>query len=179
MANRPPGQPDLKYDVCLSFASEQRDYVREVKRELQQAGLTTFFDEDEESMLWGNHLHEVLDDVYRKSSRFCVMFISREYGAKMWTNFERRSALARAMKDRHQNYLLPARFDDTVIEGLLPTVLDINLRMRSPAQFAQDIIKKVGLPTGVPRGGSASSTSDSSGSYPYSLDSDVKTLARS
>ena len=37
----------VKYDMCFSFASEQRDYVSKVRTELVKAGLNPFFDEGE------------------------------------------------------------------------------------------------------------------------------------
>ena len=85
------GRRQFKYDVCFSFASEQRDYVRQVKDELFKAELSVFFDEEEQVKLWGSFLNETFDNVYRKESRFCVIFISAEYAKKMWTNHERRS----------------------------------------------------------------------------------------
>jgi hypothetical protein len=132
----------FKYDVCFSFASEQRDYVRQVKDELFKAELSVFFDEEEQVELWGSFLNEKLDNIYRKESRFCVIFISAEYAKKMWTNHERRSAQARALSDRN-DYLLPARFDDTEIEGLPPTIAYIDLRKLTPEMFATLIIKKI------------------------------------
>jgi hypothetical protein len=132
----------FKYDVCLSFASEQREYVSKVRDELNKAGLRHFFDEDRQIEMWGENLYEVLDKIYRKESRFCVMFISSQYVNKMWTSHERRSAQARALRDRSV-YLLPARFDDTEIDGLPSTVLHIDLRQHTPETFAQLIIEKV------------------------------------
>ena len=141
----------FKYDVCLSFASEQRDYVSKVSDELNKAGLSHFFDEDEEVELWGKNLNEALDEIYRKTSRFCVMFISSAYAKKSWTIHERRSAQARALIDRGV-YILPARFDDTEIDGLPPTVRYIDLRNHTSETFAQLIIEKVrGNPTQTPR----------------------------
>ena len=132
----------FKYDVCFSFASEQREYVRQVKDELFKAEFSVFFDEEEQVELWGSFLNEKLDNIYRKESRFCVIFISAEYAKKMWTNHERRSAQARALSDRN-DYLLPARFDDTEIEGLPPTIAYIDLRSLTPETFATLIIKKI------------------------------------
>lgn len=57
-----------------------------------------------------------LDEVYRKKSGFCVMFISKHYALKAWTNHERASAQARAFTE-NQKYVLPARLDDTEIPG--------------------------------------------------------------
>jgi len=40
------GKSNFKYDVALSFAGEQRDYVDEVARCLEQKGITYFYDYD-------------------------------------------------------------------------------------------------------------------------------------
>jgi hypothetical protein len=63
-----------------------------VKDELFKAELSVFFDEEEQVELWGSFLNEKLDNIYRKGSRFCVIFISAEYAKKMWTNHERRTS---------------------------------------------------------------------------------------
>jgi hypothetical protein len=65
--------------------------------------------------------------VYRKLARYCVLFASADYARKVWTNHERRSAQARALRERSE-YVLPARFDDTEIPGLSSTVGYIDLR---------------------------------------------------
>jgi len=53
--------------------------------------------------------------------KFVVMFISHHYAEKVWTNHERQAAQSRALTERGE-FILPVRFDDTPIEGLLPTV---------------------------------------------------------
>ena len=35
---------DYRYDVCLSFAGEDRDYVDKVAEELRAAGVRVFYD---------------------------------------------------------------------------------------------------------------------------------------
>ena len=110
-----------EYDVALSFAGEDRDYVLEVATYLKNNGIRVFYDQFETVGLWGRDLYSHLDTVYRKSARFCVMFISASYAEKVWTNHERRSAQARAMSE-NEEYLLPCRFDRTEIEGLAPTI---------------------------------------------------------
>lgn len=66
------------YDVCLSFAGEQRDYVEQVARRLIDSGLRVFYDLDEQAKLWGKDLYEHLDDVYRNKAKYCLLFISQE-----------------------------------------------------------------------------------------------------
>jgi hypothetical protein len=59
------------YDVALSFAGEERDFVKEVYEELLKHGVTVFYDDDVEISLdlWGEELVEKLDEVYRKRSK--------------------------------------------------------------------------------------------------------------
>lgn len=140
----------FKYDVALSFANEERSYAQAVARILQANEVTVFYDEDKAVELWGKDLTEELDRVYRLEARYCVMFISAAYARKMWTRLERRSALCRAMQDRSE-YVLPARFDDTALPGLLPTIHYVDLHGKTPDVFAGIVLTKIG------RGGESSS----------------------
>ena len=137
-------EPDTEpqYQVALSFAGEQRAYVREVASELAKHSVTTFFDEDEEVALWGKNLIEEFQRIYMTDSHVVVMFISKEYAEKPWTRHERRSALARALRERRE-YILPARFDDTILEGLDPNLSYLPLQGRSPQQLTDAILKKL------------------------------------
>ncbi|EXJ16196.1 toll/interleukin-1 receptor domain-containing protein [Imhoffiella purpurea] len=131
-----------QYDVCLSFAGEDREYVSAVAQRLQASDARIFYDEYEEVDLWGKDLYEHLDHIYKDSARFCVMFVSKHYAAKLWTNHERKSAQERAFKENSE-YILPARFDDTAIPGLRDTVGYIDLRRKVPEEFAQLVLDKI------------------------------------
>ena len=138
-------QGDIKlteYDVCLSFAGDDREYVSKVASELKKNGVRVFYDEYEELNLWGKDLYVHLDDVYKNAARYCVIFVSVHYANKLWTNHERQSAQERAFKENTE-YILPARFDDTPIPGLRDTVGYIDLHGRSPEDFARLITEKI------------------------------------
>jgi TIR domain-containing protein len=132
----------FEYDVCLSFAGEDRDYVRQVARELRSRGVRIFYDEYEVERLWGQDLYEHLDYVYGKAARFCILFASKHYAKKVWTSHERKSAQARALKENVE-YVLPARFDSTSIPGLRESVGYIDLRRYKPHDFAILVIRKL------------------------------------
>ena len=114
-------EPNFEWDICLSFAGEDRPYVEQVAEALRASRVRVFYDKYEQAALWGKDLYVHLDEVYRTKARFCVMFASKHYAEKLWTNHERSSAQARAFKE-NKEYILPARFDDTEIPGLLPTI---------------------------------------------------------
>ena len=140
---RKPDRGEFQYDVCLSFAGEQRGFVERVATALRKKGARVFFDKYETAELWGKDLYAHLDEVYGHLARYCVLFASKAYAAKVWTNHERRSAQARALK-ANREYILPARFDDTPIPGLPDTIHYIDLRKVTPKKLAGLTLAKIG-----------------------------------
>lgn len=145
-----------KFDVALSFAGEDRPYVRTVASTLRENDVLVFFDEYEQVDMWGKNLYEHLHDIYSSKARYCVIFISEAYARKMWTSHERRSAQERALSESSE-YILPARFDSTVLPGLPSTVGYVDLKGMPPEQFADLILRKLGKAksTDLPHEGSS------------------------
>ena len=110
---------------------------------MRDAGFEVFYDGFYPEQLWGKDLASFFDRIYRKDSRFCVMFVSHEYAERMWTTHERRSAQARAVQEKGQEYILPVRVDDTDLDGLPPTVGYISLNEYTVAQIAELLVKKL------------------------------------
>ena len=137
-----PGGPGWQWDVALSFAGAQRDYVEQVAEALTAQGVRCFYDADEQIDLWGKYLAEELPAIYGEQAATVVVFVSTEYAARDWTRLERRAALNRAVRER-QEYVLPARFDDTPLPGLLSDLVAVDLRTRTPQQFATMIANKL------------------------------------
>ncbi|MHC4758908.1 MAG: toll/interleukin-1 receptor domain-containing protein, partial [Planctomycetota bacterium] len=133
---------ETKFHVALSFAGEDRKYVERVAKELRENDVFLFYDKFDEVLLWGKDLYTYLRDIYQNKAYFTVIFISEHYKNKRWTNHERESAQARAFSESRE-YILPARFDDTEIPGILPTTGYIELDKTSPKKFASLIIKKL------------------------------------
>lgn len=131
-----------EFDIALSFAGEDREYVDKVAGILKSKGISVFYDKFEEATLWGKNLYEYLSDIYSNKAFYTIMFISEHYNKKLWTNHERRAMQSRAFQE-NQEYILPARFDDTIIPGLLPTIGYISLVEKSPEDFCEIIIKKL------------------------------------
>lgn len=133
---------NYRFDIALSFAGEDRDYVEQVANILESNGIKVHYDRFNQADAWGKSLPEHFDGIYRKQARYCVMFISENYAKKVWPNFEKRSALAREVVEA--GYILPVRFDDTEILGLPPSKAYIDLRQYKPDQLAQLIMEKLG-----------------------------------
>lgn len=133
---------NYEYDVVLSFAGEDRQYVEKVAKYLIDNGIKVFYDDYEKVDMWGKDLYVHLDDIYQNKGRHCVMFLSKNYANKLWTNHERESAQARAFEERNE-YILPVKFDDTEIPGIKPTTGYIGVRDTDPEELGVMIIKKI------------------------------------
>ena len=129
------------YDIALSFAGENRDYVEEVANGLKAAGVSVFYDRFETATLWGKNLIDHLANVYQ-NSRYVVMFVSKAYVEKAWTTHERKHAQDRALFAQEE-YILPARFDDTPVPGMTSTVAFQDLRHTTPQQLVALILTKL------------------------------------
>lgn len=131
-----------KYDIAVSFAGEDRATVEDYVKLLEKKDVKVFYDGNEQADLWGKDLYEKLDLIYRTQARFCVIFISKSYRDKLWTNHERKSAQSRAFKENRE-YILPVKLDDTEIPGIRETVGYIDLRKTSTEDLANITIKKL------------------------------------
>ncbi len=71
-----------------------------------------------------------------------MMFISKEYVAKIWPTHERKSASARNIETKG-GYILPVRFDESDVPGLNPTIFYQDARVLSPDDIADLFIEKL------------------------------------
>lgn len=140
-----------KYDVCLSYASEQRKYVAHFVKELQAKGVKKiFYDRAQLGDLKGRELSVVLHEVYEWQSKHCVAFLSKEYKEKKeaYTLHELSCARSRAMRDAR--YLLLARFDDSTGDGIPSEVHYANVKARwARKQFAAVVAEQIENPQPV------------------------------
>ena len=135
-----------EYDVVFSFAGTQRVYVEKVNNSLKKYDISVFYDNDNSVDLWGKNLYRYLDCLYSKKARYCVMFISKEYGERPWTIHESQSAQERMFccydNTEFQEYILPVRFDDTQIPGIRSTTGYMDANKLSPDELAEKIAEK-------------------------------------
>jgi hypothetical protein len=129
-------------DVALTYASEQESYVNGVNLALLQRGVRTFYAPFEQAKLWGEDLIPYLQRVYEEWATLCVMFISKAYVDKAWPSHERRSALAKQLVSQAV-YILPVRFDDTLVPGLPTTLHYVLAKDYEPAALAELIDGKL------------------------------------
>lgn len=133
---------EYDYDVALSFAGEDRMHAEELAELLRTNGYKVFYDKYERAQLWGKDLYTHLSSVYKDGARYCVMFLSKHYAEKLWTNHERRSAQARAFQESEE-YILAIRLDGTEIPGIPATVGYLDLRSMPITEIYQVLVDKL------------------------------------
>lgn len=134
-----------EYDVALSFAGENREYVEEVAIFLKNFGVKVFYDDFKQDEIWGKNLFEYLQDIYQNKAKYTIVFISEHYKNKKWTRHEYRSAQVRALNEIEQEYILPVKFDDTELPGLNENLAYISAKNKTPKEIADFFINKIGL----------------------------------
>lgn len=134
---------NLDFDVALSFAGEDREFVEQTANCLRDMGIKVFYDKHYEIDLWGKNLYQYLDDIYQNKAKFTVVFVSKHYQKKLWTNHELESIQARAFKE-NKEYILPFKLDDTIIPGFRETTGHQAAYNTNPTELAKKIQIKLG-----------------------------------
>ena len=128
------------YDVVLSFAGEDREYVEECADILTALGIKVFYDSYEQDVLWGKDLYTFLADIYSNKARYAIVFISQHYVKKCWTKHEFKFINER-MFNSETEYPLPVFLDDTKLCGIPET--QGYLTNKTPYEVAVMFAKKI------------------------------------
>jgi len=138
---------ETTYDVAFSFAGEDREIAENLATRLLAENYRVFYDDFYRADLWGADLAVRLAAVYGEQSRYCVIVVSENYVAKIWTRHEFQSALSAALFGGDRDaYILPLRLDDTRLSGLRPTIGYIDLRNVALEDVARLLMQKLGQP---------------------------------
>lgn len=130
------------FDVAISFAGTERPYAEELAKSLRDSGFIVFYDNFYPEDLWGKDLVVTFNEIYKKRSRYCVMFVSKEYNEREWTIHERRSAQERMLQEKGKEYILPIKVNGVDLPGSPTTVgyLSIDLGIE---KIADILVKKL------------------------------------
>lgn len=137
---------EFPYEIVISYASEDLEYVDQVAAILREQGIRMFYAPFAEPDLWGKSLSKQLDVIYRNLGRHCLMFVSEHYARKVWPTFESTIAIERAISQAvevRDDYILAGRFDQTEIPGMPKDVVYQDLIRKTPHQIADLVVKKL------------------------------------
>lgn len=105
------------YDVAVSYASEQEEYVGRVVKILEAEKLKVFYAPGRKPEYKARDMFARFYEIYRYQCRYAACFLSREYRNKEYTMHEFKTALLRNKKEK-RNCIIPVYFDQKFMEGL-------------------------------------------------------------
>ena len=106
---------EFQWDVFLSHATADKDFVRPIARRLSEDGITLWI--DEESLAPGDHvLGEIEAGIQR--SQILVFFASHASIGSAWASLERQSAMFRDPLNKARRFVT-VRIDDIVLPDVL------------------------------------------------------------
>lgn len=132
----------MDYNIALSFAGEDREYVEKIAYGLKECGVKVFYDKFQTAELWGKDLYQYLNNIYKNKADYCIIFISKAYKEKAWTQHELASAQNRAFLD-DKEYILPIYIDMVSIPGINETTGHIKKDEHTIPQIIDLILEKL------------------------------------
>ena len=76
----------LKYDIAISFAEEDAEIAKALKKALKRKGIRTYFYKDINQL--GLDLEKVINKVYGRLANYGLVILSHDYSEKKWTSRE-------------------------------------------------------------------------------------------
>src|SRR5215467_571917 len=133
-----------RFQVALSFAGEHRNFVESVAEHLSRnlGQNRVFYDRYYEAELARPNLDTYLMNIYREDTDLIAIFLDSDYAQKEWCGLEWR-VVRDVLKQRHDWEIMPFKFDDVTIEGLLSIDGYIDIAHRTPEEVACLILQRI------------------------------------
>ncbi len=128
------------YDVGISYASEQQDYVMKVVKILEAEHKKVFFAPKKENAYKAKDMYQVFYKIYRHQCRYIACFISEEYREKEYTMHEFSTALLRN-KNENYNCIIPVYFGRRGMKGLDEAISYLEADKMYPVEIADQIVE--------------------------------------
>jgi len=132
------------YDIAVSFAAEQRDYVEQTVTAAKALGLAVFYDRDMTHAWWGRNFVVEQRRVYGQRTQHFVPFLSTSYLARQYPRDEFSYAMLAAVR-RGDDYVLPVLVGDVAVpeEVLHPHIGYLRAEDVTPDKLAIHMKAKV------------------------------------
>ncbi len=132
-----------KFDLALSFATEEQDLVEKVYHYLRAEGLSVFYAPSPEAqeILSGRNQREVFYEVFALRAKYVALFVSQNYIAKAVPMEEAEISFA---KHGDNGTVIPIYLDEAVLpESLFDAKKTNYLRSNKPAIITSHLAAKI------------------------------------
>jgi hypothetical protein len=159
-----------RFLVALSFPGEKRGFVETVANTIADVigKEKVLYDRYLQAELARLNLDLHLGRLYHDESELIVPFFCADYERKEWCGLEWRQIRDLA-KQRKDEQIMPFRFDDTPIPGVLSIDGYLPIGDRSPQQVADLILERLALIGADPRKSQDQASSELANELPYFL----------
>lgn len=133
-----------RFRVALSFPGEKRAFIAQVANVLAE-GLgreRVLFDDYLTAELARPNLDVYLGELYHDHSELLVPFYCADYEKKKWCGLEWRQ-MRNVLLEQKDDRIMPFRFDDTPIIGVLALDGYVSINSRSPGEVAGLILERL------------------------------------
>jgi hypothetical protein len=133
---------DTHYDIFLSYAGEDREYVRKVASALRERGVRVWYDEYEKASLSGKNLSDHLQSVM-SASKYILVFHSEAFERLVASSVHDLAAVSRSLASSQR--VVPVRLGQTALLDSF-TQPSINAERVSADTLAELVAIRIGLP---------------------------------
>lgn len=131
--------PRLKYDIAVSFATEDLRVAKKISEALKNKRLDVYYYPKRNQA--SDDLNAITTHVYRNGTKYGLIILSKHYPHKKWTQNEWK-ALLRARKLRNITKIFVIRLDNTSLQGLSKSQIYIPWQ-NNPNAIANQIKEKI------------------------------------
>jgi hypothetical protein len=107
-----------------------------VATELKSRGLKIFYDKDFESEIVDNDLINYLLEVYKKSAKNVIVFLSQSYLEKKWTSYEWHTIQQKLVNNYTSNFLKIIKIDDVQVPEIVESRAYICAKGKTPIEIS-------------------------------------------
>lgn len=129
--------PKFLYDYAISYSSHDKSFVDSITSGLKENKLKVFYDRDFEKELIGVDLLDYLCNVYKKSAKNVIIFLSESYLSTRWTSWEFKAIKQRLLNDQNSNFIKLIRIDNVQIPDIMETTAYIDASRKSHEEIIQ------------------------------------------
>lgn len=134
---------DSTYDIAVSFANAQRDYVTRFAKACKAQGISVLYDRDITSDWQGKDFIHELRKVYGKNTRHFMPFVSTEYLIEQIPREKMQTEMITASK-QGDSYLLPVHWGDVELPTELSHIFYLKVDNNyTPEKFAAAIAYRI------------------------------------